>query len=75
MWNKYGITVQVLPSGQMIAHNDLVFVLDAAGRIRFEMNSDPGAGTASSKSSFAVEFAQVVRRTLALGRSQLSEGR
>jgi hypothetical protein len=39
------------------------------------MNADPGAGTASSKSSFAVEFTQAVRRVLALDHSQLSEGR
>ena len=70
VWNGYGITVQALPGGQMISHNDLVLVLDAAGRIRFEINSDPGAGTASSRSSFAVEFAQAVRRTLAMSRSQ-----
>jgi cytochrome oxidase Cu insertion factor (SCO1/SenC/PrrC family) len=75
VWNKYGITVQVLPGGQMIGHDDIVFVLDPAGRIRFEMNADPGAGTASSKSSFAVEFSQAVRRVLAKGHSQLSEGR
>ena len=70
IWKRYGISVQVLPGGQMIGHSDLVFVLDPAGRIRFEMNSDPGAGTVSSKSSFAAEFAQVVRRTLALSRTQ-----
>lgn len=74
VWNRYGITVQVLPDGQMIGHNDIVFVLDAAGRIRFEMNADPGAGTASSKSSFAVEFSQAVKRVLALSHPQLSEG-
>jgi len=67
VWDKYGIIVQVVPGLRMSVHNDLVFVLDATGRIRFEMNSDPGPGTTSSRSSFAVEFAQAVRRALALG--------
>ncbi|HEX9063466.1 MAG TPA: SCO family protein, partial [Streptosporangiaceae bacterium] len=70
VWSRYGITVQVLPGSQMVGHNDLVFALDTAGRIRFELNSDPGAGTVSTKSSFAAEFAQVVRRTLALSGPQ-----
>ena len=50
----------------MIAHNDVAFVIDAAGRTRAELNFDPGPGTASTKSSFAAELAataqQVMRR-------------
>ena len=65
VWASYGIAVQVLPGGQMIGHNDLVFAIDAAGRIRAEINSDPGAGTASSRSSFAVEFTQAAEQALA----------
>ena len=49
----------------MIGHNDLVFAIDAAGHIRSEINSDPGAGTASSRSSFAVEFTQAAEQALA----------
>jgi cytochrome oxidase Cu insertion factor (SCO1/SenC/PrrC family) len=75
LWNRYGIIVQVLPGGQMIDHSDIVFVLDAAGRIRYELNADPGAGTDSSKSSFAVEFTQTVRRVLDLRRSHPSGAR
>ena len=64
VWAGYGIAVQVLPGGQMIGHNDLVFAIDAAGHIRTEINSDPGAGTASSKSSFAVAFTQAAEQAL-----------
>jgi cytochrome oxidase Cu insertion factor (SCO1/SenC/PrrC family) len=56
-WKNYGIAAQVLPAGGMIAHNDVAYVIDANGHTRAELNFDPGPGTASSKSSFAVELA------------------
>jgi cytochrome oxidase Cu insertion factor (SCO1/SenC/PrrC family) len=65
-WKNYSITAQVLPGGGMVAHNDIAFVIDSTGRTRAELDFDPGPGTASSKSSFAVELAttaqQVMRR-------------
>ncbi len=65
-WKNYAIAAQIQPSGGMIAHNDIAYVIDAAGRTRAELNFDPGPGTASTKSSFAVELAttaqQVMRR-------------
>ena len=64
VWASYGITAVTPPGGGMVAHNDLVFVIDAAGRVRFEVNSDPGPGTTTSMSSFAVEFAQLTERAL-----------
>jgi len=70
VWANYGINVATLPGGQMVAHNDLVFVIDRTGHIRFEVNSDPGPGTTSSKSSFAVVFAQLANRALSATASQ-----
>ena len=32
VWHHYGIEVENLPAGAMAAHNDLAFVIDAAGR-------------------------------------------
>jgi len=64
VWNDYGVSVVVLPSGQMIAHNDLVFVITGTGLIRNEFNADPGIGTVSSKSSFAVVFSQAAEQAL-----------
>jgi cytochrome oxidase Cu insertion factor (SCO1/SenC/PrrC family) len=64
VWFKYGISAVSLPGGQMIAHNDLVFVIDAAGHVRYDINSDPGPGSSTSISSFAVEFAQLARRAM-----------
>ena len=56
-WQNYGVAAQILPAGGMIAHNDVAYVIDAAGRTRTELNFDPGPGTASTTSSFAAELA------------------
>lgn len=68
VWASYGVIVQTQPGGQMAAHNDLVFVIDRSGRVRYEFNADPGPGTASSVSSFAVEFAQSAGRAMSAAR-------
>ncbi|MHB1594744.1 MAG: SCO family protein [Streptosporangiaceae bacterium] len=65
VWNEYGIAVQVLPSGQMVAHSDIGVVIDSAGVIRAEFSTDPGPGTLSTRSSFAVTFAHLVEQSLA----------
>ncbi len=67
VWRQYGITVQNLPAGAMSAHNDLAVVIDPAGRIREEIDADPGPGTSSTESSFSVLLSQYARQ--ALGRS------
>jgi cytochrome oxidase Cu insertion factor (SCO1/SenC/PrrC family) len=56
-WEQYGIDVQNLPAGAMSAHNDLAFVIDRSGHIRQEISDDPGPGTSSIQSSFAVLLA------------------
>ncbi len=55
-WKNYGVAAEVLPAGGMIAHSDLVFVIDASGHTRTELNFDPGPGTSSTESSFAAEL-------------------
>ena len=67
IWAEYGISAVVLPSGQMIGHNDLVFVITRDGLVSQEINSDPGDGTQASKSSFAVVYSQAAQRALAAG--------
>ena len=64
VWAHYGMVVQDLPAGSMTLHNDLVFVIDAQGRIRQDINSDPGPGSTATRSSFAVLFADAVRQAL-----------
>jgi len=48
----------------MIGHNDVAFVIDQAGHVRQELNTDPGPGTTATKSSFAVLLANAARQTL-----------
>jgi cytochrome oxidase Cu insertion factor (SCO1/SenC/PrrC family) len=60
VWNAFGVQVQYSTGGAMIAHSDTAFVIDAKGRIRYILNSDPGPGTAASKSSFATVLANAI---------------
>jgi cytochrome oxidase Cu insertion factor (SCO1/SenC/PrrC family) len=64
VWKDYGITAQILPAGSMIGHPDLAYVIDRAGRVREELNTDPGPGTTATKSSFAVLLANAARHAL-----------
>jgi cytochrome oxidase Cu insertion factor (SCO1/SenC/PrrC family) len=64
VWEQYSVAAQVLPGGGMIAHSDVAYVIDAAGRTRRELNFDPGPGTSSSQSSFAGELSAAARQLL-----------
>jgi len=64
VWRHYGVSVQNLPAGAMSAHNDLAVIIDPAGRIRQEMDADPGPGTSGTKSSFSVLLSQYARQAL-----------
>jgi cytochrome oxidase Cu insertion factor (SCO1/SenC/PrrC family) len=64
VWKDYGIAAQVLPAGSMIGHPDIAYVIDQAGQVRAELNTDPGPGTTATKSSFAVLLADAARNAL-----------
>ena len=64
VWRDYGIVAQILPAGSMIGHPDIAYVIDRAGRVREELNTDPGPGTTATKSSFAVLLANAARNAL-----------
>ncbi len=64
VWRDYGVSVQDLPAGAMAAHNDLAIVIDRSGNIREELGADPGPGTSSTQSSFAVLLTQYARQAL-----------
>jgi cytochrome oxidase Cu insertion factor (SCO1/SenC/PrrC family) len=53
VWNSYGVPVETIPDGAMVAHADLAFVIDDHGRERDALIDDPGPSqsTASSFSS------------------------
>ena len=44
VWKDYGIAAEILPAGAMIGHPDVAYVIDQAGRVREELNTDPGPG-------------------------------
>ena len=64
VWKDYGIAAQILPAGSMIGHPDIAYVIDQAGQVRAELNTDPGPGTTATKSSFAVLLAGAARNAL-----------
>jgi len=64
VWKEYGIAAVTLPAGSMIGHNDVAYVIDQAGHVRAELNTDPGPGTTATKSSFAVLLANAARQVL-----------
>ena len=64
VWKDYGLFAEILPAGSMVGHPDVAFVIDGAGRVREELNTDPGPGTTATKSSFAVLLAGAARRAL-----------
>jgi cytochrome oxidase Cu insertion factor (SCO1/SenC/PrrC family) len=64
VWKNYGIAAQIVPAGSMISHPDIAYVIDRAGQLRAELNTDPGPGTVATKSSFAVLLANAARTAL-----------
>ncbi|MCU1495831.1 MAG: hypothetical protein JWO62_3595 [Acidimicrobiaceae bacterium] len=61
VWSAFGMQVAYSSGGSMIAHSDLAYVIDSTGRTRDVLSTDPGPGTAATKSSFSVTLASVVR--------------
>ena len=61
VWNDYGVQTQVTPAGAMIAHSDIVYIIDRSGHTREILNSDPGDGSAAGKSSFSALLAGQVQ--------------
>ncbi len=59
-WDRYGIQVISVANGSMVAHSDLIYVIDSTGRSRYLLNSDPGAGTAITQSSFEETLLQTI---------------
>jgi len=65
VWRNYGIAADIEPAGAMIGHTEVTFAIDPHGRVRYEMNFDPGPGTTATESSFAAELSDTARQLLA----------
>lgn len=63
VWTRYEKIAPHMMAG-MSARSDLTFVIDKAGRIRLQIRDDPGPGTTSTRSSFAVLLSGAARRAL-----------
>ena len=64
VWAAYGVTAQIEAAGSMIGHSENAYVIDSRGRLRQEMNFDPGPGTTATQSSFAAELTDAARQLL-----------
>ena len=54
IWNSYGVLVQAVGAGAMIAHSDIAFVIDQHGRERSVLADDPGTGGVVAQSFSSV---------------------
>jgi cytochrome oxidase Cu insertion factor (SCO1/SenC/PrrC family) len=55
VWNAYGIPVQTIGTGAMVAHSDTTYVIDGAGHLRTILGADPG-NTTTDAASFAEQL-------------------
>jgi cytochrome oxidase Cu insertion factor (SCO1/SenC/PrrC family) len=63
VWNAYGVETDVAPAGAMVAHSDLVYLIDGSGHLRVVLTSDPGAIDDSAlHSSFAAVVTAQIRQ-------------
>ncbi len=67
VWNDYGVQTEVTPAGAMVAHSDIVYLIDKHGHTRVILNSDPGTGSAEG-SSFVDQLASQIRHVARLVR-------
>jgi cytochrome oxidase Cu insertion factor (SCO1/SenC/PrrC family) len=61
-WTNYGVQTEVTPAGAMVAHSDIVFIIDRTGHTREILNSDPGNGSAAGESSFSALLSSQVQQ-------------
>jgi len=64
IWNEFGVLVEYVPGGAMIAHNEIAYVIDPTGHTRYVLDTDPGPGTEATKSSFAVVLSTELQNVL-----------
>jgi cytochrome oxidase Cu insertion factor (SCO1/SenC/PrrC family) len=64
VWRTYGEAVIYLPGGAMIGHGEYAWVIDAKGRTRDILDTDPGPATDAWTSSFSVMLAQAIKSVL-----------
>ncbi len=63
-WRALGALVQYAPGGAMIDHSEFAYVIDPSGRVRYDLDTDPGPATTATESSFAVTLANTLKKAL-----------
>jgi cytochrome oxidase Cu insertion factor (SCO1/SenC/PrrC family) len=48
----------------MIDHSEFAYVIDPSGRVRYDLDTDPGPATGATESSFAVTLAGTLHSVL-----------
>jgi cytochrome oxidase Cu insertion factor (SCO1/SenC/PrrC family) len=64
VWHEYGITARKHAAGAAALSYDEAYVIDRTGHVRQEYSTGRGPGTAATRSSFAVLFADAARQAL-----------
>jgi cytochrome oxidase Cu insertion factor (SCO1/SenC/PrrC family) len=64
IWDNYDIQVSYAPGGAMVAHSEFAYVISPSGRMRYVLDSDPGAANSATKSSFAVTLSNAINDTV-----------
>jgi cytochrome oxidase Cu insertion factor (SCO1/SenC/PrrC family) len=64
VWKSYGESVVYFPGGAMVGHSEYAWVIDASGRTRDILDTDPGPATSATESSFAVMLTDAVKAVM-----------
>jgi cytochrome oxidase Cu insertion factor (SCO1/SenC/PrrC family) len=65
LWIDYGVSVSASSAGAMAAHEDIICVISATGKVRSVFAADPG-GTSALGSSLSTQVVDEVQRVLSL---------
>ena len=65
LWKDFGVDIEYAPGGAMIGHSEVAYVIDATGRTRYALSTDPGPATGATSSSFSVTLAHTLQNVLA----------
>lgn len=74
VWSRYGVAVEVQPTTRTVAHNDIMYFIDARGKMRYRVTpfaNESSGGIFSLDHSDILRFAQGIAHVVALitGRS------
>jgi cytochrome oxidase Cu insertion factor (SCO1/SenC/PrrC family) len=58
-WTTYGVQTAVSPAGAMVAHSDIVYIIDRHGRMREILGADSGTNPALHSSFSGLLSSQV----------------